>query len=475
MKTKTAMAPSSDQRRWWTLQSTTASSSVDGESSEMISRVSPQPHPDEPNIYLIPGELPPVFRSPPTLVRMAIGLLATYVATITSWNVRIVHENWVWAPLLLLRRGWQWKKVFLVAFKACLFYTSSLFAIQELPSFRPSRISTTNLVANYFLPSPLSKLETIQNQRIHFVEYRSKPGMSSVPVAKESSTQRRVVYLNHGFGASSLSWLPVVPKLAEMLNATVVLGHDAPGFGFTRRLSGSTAFYTLDNSAEIATQLVQIRESNITDAILLGHSMGALTTLRMALKLPPHIQTRIVLVEPALDLQPTRNVTKKRHGLSSFIRSALKIPIRPLQGVATAIGVYGLRRLVGQPNFWRHGLSAAWGDSKKLKDSDVLRFQWPSIGLGWEQGLLNFGTSRWKDEPSYMSDQYLLQAVLDSPNVELVHVIVSSNDKIVPPCRTRKFLKQFPSVEITEMKGPGHDPFEEAPDEFMEKILRILS
>jgi pimeloyl-ACP methyl ester carboxylesterase len=153
------------------------------------------------------------------------------------------------------------------------------------------------------------------------------------------------------------------------------------------------------------------------------------------------------------------------------MRTALKKPIRPFQGVATAIGVYGLRRLVGQPNFWRQGLSAAWGDAKRLKDSDVLRFQWPSIGLGWERGLLDFATSRWK-VPSYQSDQDLLRAVLESPNVEIVHVIVSSNDKIVPPCATRKFLKEFPSVNITEMIGPGHDPFEEAPDEFVDIIRR---
>ena len=34
------------------------------------------------------------------------------------------------------------------------------------------------------------------------------------------------------------------------------------------------------------------------------------------------------------------------------------------------------------------------GDPLRLTDSDVLRFQWPSVGQGWEDGLLNFARSR---------------------------------------------------------------------------------
>ena len=48
------------------------------------------------------------------------------------------------------------------------------------------------------------------------------------------------VYVNHGFGALALSWLPAMPKLARAFGgssaAALVLGHDAPGFGFTDRL-----------------------------------------------------------------------------------------------------------------------------------------------------------------------------------------------------------------------------------------------
>ena len=37
------------------------------------------------------------------------------------------------------------------------------------------------------------------------------------------------LYFNHGFGASSLSWLPAIPSLVKKLDAKVGIAHDAPG------------------------------------------------------------------------------------------------------------------------------------------------------------------------------------------------------------------------------------------------------
>lgn len=43
-----------------------------------------------------------------------------------------------------------------------------------------------------------------------------------------------VLHLNHGFGASALSWESVIPSLSRALG-TVVVAHDTPGFGLTAR------------------------------------------------------------------------------------------------------------------------------------------------------------------------------------------------------------------------------------------------
>lgn len=60
---------------------------------------------------------------------------------------------------------------------------------------------------------------------------------------------RSVLHMNHGFGASSLSWAPVMEGLSNALDA-VVVAHDTPGFGLTARPAfPRTKRYSLENNA----------------------------------------------------------------------------------------------------------------------------------------------------------------------------------------------------------------------------------
>ena len=130
--------------------------------------------------------------------------------------------------------------------------------------------------------------------------------------------------------------------------------------------------------------------------------------------------------------------------------------------------------LVGSgKNFWRKGLQAVWGDSKKLKDSDVLRFQWPAIGKGWEDGLLTF--TRAMAQPTAMTDAGLVEQVLQTETNATVTVILGSQDRVV---RTDQVLKFFhphrDNIRVVEMKGLGHDPFEEDVEGFVSTVERVL-
>jgi len=113
---------------------------------------------------------------------------------------------------------------------------------------------------------------------------------------------------------------------------------------------------------------------------------------------------------------------------------------------------------------------AAWADPARIKDSDVLRYQWPSIGKGWERGLLQFARAQTKHD-----DKELLRQVLALPNTT-VAVIVGSEDKVVPPNSTRRFFSDFQDqdIEIVELKGLGHVCFEEDVHGFMEALEGIV-
>lgn len=86
-----------------------------------------------------------------------------------------------------------------------------------------------------------------------------------------------------------------------------------------------------------------------------------------------------------------------------------------------------------QPDFWRKGLiMAAWGDPKKLSNSDVLRFHWHSIGENWEQGLMDFPRARLKS--SVPRDHKILKQVVLERNIP-VSVVVGSKDRLALPNR----------------------------------------
>jgi len=398
--------------------------------------------------------------------------------------------------------------------QTCAWALISTTLLQEI-YYAPSRLSIDTLFKQYWLPSPLSRYQSVplktieptieseeeeEGQKEDSLSHSSlgvhhlvlSPPLSETESASTASgCNLTAVYVNHGFGASSLSWLPALSPLARRLGAPVVMGHDAVGFGFTERptkTSSSLLAYTSQASARIGNRLLrdQLQSTSIASIangktrssapnpptlLLMGHSMGAITTLHMALDWQDDVSTkRIVLVSPAFlpqrrghDEEPSH---RRRHIRHSPIRSLVNPPLQ-----------YVLRRLVGTPGFWRNGLQLAWGEPKRLSDTDVLRFQWPSIGKGWEVGLLDFSRAQFRYGATSASLKKLMTQVLQLPNTT-VDVILAANDRVVEPKTVRDFLRDFPSVNIVELPGLGHDPFEEDVGVFVdtvEELLRVRS
>jgi pimeloyl-ACP methyl ester carboxylesterase len=129
-------------------------------------------------------------------------------------------------------------------------------------------------------------------------------GVHSIRFANRKNNKYATIYLHHGFGASSLSWPPVLPTLVDRLGARVVgIAHDAPGFGFTDRPDadsvGGLKQYRTENSVGIGMALldktttggsynVEITakpaedDATVKNVAIFGHSMGAKAALLMA-------------------------------------------------------------------------------------------------------------------------------------------------------------------------------------------------
>ena len=129
-----------------------------------------------------------------------------------------------------------------------------------------------------------------------------------------------------------------------------------------------------------------------------------------------------------------------------------------------------------------------WGDPKKVSDSDALRFQWPSIGSGWERGLLEFARAQGssssggtifasEEDDDDDDDVTLLRKVLDLPDTT-VAVILGSKDKVIPTSMSLQFFKKnFPNKEIPiiTLDGCGHDAFEEDIETFIDAAEQTVN
>mmetsp|Transcript_41845 Transcript_41845/g.100439 ORF Transcript_41845/g.100439 Transcript_41845/m.100439 type:complete len:641 (-) Transcript_41845:141-2063(-) len=495
----------------------------------------PKLDPNEPNMYLLPGDLHRYYGPLPFLLQLGTVIVSAMIsAMVTSYSTRPNLRQLSLLPLQWLRKislssgggvfQQPWGKIvaFLARFLICTLVLH--ISIQEI-FFPPSRVSMSTLLERYFLPSPLSKYRQVTlpppprsssssfSTGVHYLEYHNKNLTDSKTETKPSFD---ALYFQHGFGACSLSWLPAIPSLVERMKAKVAYGHDAPGFGFTDR-PNHLRWYTHRASAWIAQQVMNLNNpiaatgnSNTNAGAgagageplkkksktlgLFGHSMGSLTILRLALDLPRDTSKFIVLASPALGI---RGIPKKPPKVKTHDQGNRSIPywirqkaLKPLNKALTnrvldPTGRYILRRAVGTQGSWRSGLKLAWGDPNKLSESDVARFSWPSIGMGWEQGIINFSRAQMShveenhddhDDEDYEldNDRILMQRVLELPNTKVV-VIVGSKDRVVPSQQVRKFFDEnFPQVPIVELDGLGHDAFEEGKGTFCDTVERLV-
>lgn len=482
-----------------------SSSSSSDTTSRRESTEKLHPLKDEPNLYNLPTSIRPEYQTVPIVVKMILGFVSVLLSSIrSSTTLGSIGK----APLRKLR----------FVFKAFVYFILSMAAVQDL-FYAPSRISMTALLGNTWLPSRFSQYSIVHAAvpqqlvykedvgrlqidpiGVHFLEYKND-AKSLVDVDDDKYTFD-AIHFNHGFGASSLSWLPAIPSLVQKLNGKLGLAHDAPGFGFTDRpvssgKKGGLVPYSSAANAAIGNVLLTNRwlgdEEKIKRVALFGHSMGCSATLKMALTLPLEVEKVVVLVAPALvgefqddkddskeegdGLSPSQEVQKSVEQLvqsqPSRVREVVAKFLAVIRTVVLDFGVmYVLRRLVGRPGFWKNGLRLAWGDPNRLRESDVLRFQWPSIGKGWESGLLSFTRSRIASSCAYRGGEVqLLCDVLRLPNTRVI-LVQGTKDPIVPVSMAERIADHCQDrIRLIKLDGQGHDPFEESVDVFVQSVL----
>jgi pimeloyl-ACP methyl ester carboxylesterase len=434
---------------------------------------------------------------------MILGLVSVFLSSLRSATVSRAS----------IRSKVPIRKLELI-FKALAYFFISMVAVQDL-FFGPSRISMNVLLRDKWLPSRLSKYSIVHTAIPRQLVYKTKDldrleiepmGVHFIDFENDSKSLKEeykfdAIHFNHGFGASSLSWLPAIPSLVQKLHGKFGLAHDAPGFGFTDRpvssgKRGGLVPYSSAANAAIGNVLLRNKlgeDEKMKRIALFGHSMGCSATLKMTLTLPLEVEKVVVLVAPALvgkfpdengkryssekGLSPSQevqeSVTQLVRSQPSRVRDLVARFLAVIRTVVLDFGVmYVLRRVVGRPGFWKNGLRLAWGDPNRLTETDVLRFQWPSIGKGWESGLLSFTRSRIASSCAYRGGEVqLLCDVLSLPNTRVI-LVQGTKDPIVPATMAKRIADHCQGrIHLIELEGQGHDPFEESVDVFVQRVL----
>ena len=185
------------------------------------------------------------------------------------------------------------------------------------------------------------------------------------PTAAAAAT---VLHFSHGFGASSMSWLGVMPEVAKSLSATCV-ATDAMGFGFSRFANEKGSFlegYGIGENSDMAMEALGEEKTGCDNFVFVGHSMGAAQALRMAEATAREGKNvKVLLVSPAI-VGADGKVLPKVPQKSSVVRRGFKFFMKNFGKFVTApVGRLVLRRLVYDEGFWKKGLGMAWGDKSR--------------------------------------------------------------------------------------------------------------
>lgn len=290
-----------------------------------------------------------------------------------------------------------------------------------------------------------------------------------------------IIHCFHGFGASSLSWSPVLHRFTQGTNNRIssANAHDAPGFGLTERppMSRSGAKkYSLVYNAKIGVELVNKKKAETKGAtVLMGHSMGALSASLAALdpSLDP-ASTTLVLVSPAfsgLNSKGTPSILSYIVRATTAVYRSLAVPI-----IAPFLA-FALHPIVYSGEFWRKGLRAAWGVPDMLSSATVDRYRWPSLVQKWDKGLALFCLYSAAPSPSVAppSRTELLKSLSERVKAGMkVLIITGKEDKLVSLASVRQAAKSITGAKIIELDC-GHVPHEEYPEQFVKEVFSFLA
>lgn len=270
---------------------------------------------------------------------------------------------------------------------------------------------------------------TIRGQHIHFVEAGQRG--------------RQIALLIHGWSSSWYATSPIFGLLAQRFHCIAV---DLPGYGKSPALSEET---TIPKYVDLLADLIeQISDSPV---VLVGHSMGGMISISLALKYP-------VLVERMVLISPT---------ISGHLSTAISLFISPI----TMMERFGLGRLlvtsvehtiVGLTDRLMRPVSFAQRTGISEADYEKLRHDARQPGQG-QVRFQCFNAMRANDLRGQLGK-------IDTPAL----IIWGAEDNTVPLRDAGVVADEWPQADLRIFPRAGHWPQFETPDITRRQIAAYL-
>lgn len=291
---------------------------------------------------------------------------------------------------------------------------------------------------------PLTDIQPVEELTYSNSQFKEIDGIE-IHYQQVGENSDSLIFLLHGFGASTYSWQKVMDPLCEY---GAVLAYDRPAFGLTERVVLSEDIeinpYKMDYQPEIVVNFID--EELTEKVILIGNSAGGTVAIQTALDYPDKISA-LILVSPAVF---------EGGGAPSWIKPLLNLPhfnrLGPI--LVRSIRERGLELL-----------ELAWHDPQKITELDYENYQKPLSVDNWDLALWEF------TKVNGGTDLHTRLIELTIP----VLIISGEEDKIIPVEQSKQLAAELSGSELVIIPNCGHVPQEECPNEFLDAVIPFIN
>lgn len=249
------------------------------------------------------------------------------------------------------------------------------------------------------------------------------------------------IILIHGLGGSKVTWLPVIPALAERHRVIVP---DLPGHGESGK---PRTDYTPGFFASVLKRLMD--EMDVDRALIVGNSLGGRIAIELALRSPGRVSA-LALLDPSVPGLRWRFILGFTRVLPTEF-GAIPFPVRE-RWMEVAI-----KRLLAHPNRMpRAAYSAAAGEFIRI-------YRDANARMAFFDSLRRIVTER--PEVFYSSLRKIKHPAL---------VIFGEKDALVPLRLGVRLAEHLPNAQLIVLPDVGHVPQFEATQETLEALRAFL-